>query len=444
MPGRRWRGAWRLAALGLAAAACESRPAAENALLVTVDTLRADAIGPYGGPFPTPGFERLAREGLVIEGACTPTPSTGPAHASLLTGLHPWNHGILRNATPLGLDLPNLAVVARKAGFDTAAFVSSYVVTERFFGRGFRHFHFAPSKSWRYGGEVIGFWSRGEETTDAVLAWLAEPRQAPFLVWAHYFDPHSPYSPPPDFERPRDERIDLVGKSLPSGVESFRHLAALVRAYRGEVGYVDRQIERLLEGLDRLGLGGNTAVLVTSDHGEGLGDHGWLGHGRNLHDELVVVPLLARIPGRPGGRRLAGPAQLEDLMPTTLALLGLPIPEGLDGVDLSAWLAGEVGSSPRQAAVGQRASYPDLEPLFFERRWPDKWIGPPDGGGLAYRLDADPREAGSRPEPRPERLGKQLAAARERQAAEPALDEESRRALEALGYLGPGAEGIAE
>jgi choline-sulfatase len=424
-------------------AGCDTgAPTIRNAVLVSVDTLRADVLGPYGGPIPTPGFDALARQGVVVEGACTPTPSTGPAHASLLTGLHPWHHGILRNAWKLPEELPHLAAIAREGGLQTAAFVSSFVVDARFgFARGFDAYHFEPSQRRPYHGEVIGFWAPGEETTEAALDWLGEHGSEPFLLWIHYFDPHSPYDGKRGYRSP--EPVDLEGKTLPKDVKSWNHLAGLIEAYRGEVDTVDTQIKRLLRGLRALDLLDTTVLMVTSDHGEGLGDHGWLGHGRNLHDELVVVPLLVRAPGLEGGRRLRGPAQLEDLMPTLLAMLGLPAPDGIDGVDLSPWLRGEVGASPRDAVVGRRADYPEIPALFYQRRWPEKWIGELDTtSGGRYRLDADPREAKASPARIPELLQARVPAAVPA-GRQPALDAETRRALEALGYA-DGGGGVAE
>lgn len=443
LPSRMRRGRVAGTLLVVLALGCSGGPRVENVVLVTVDTLRADAIRPYGGGLRTPGFDALASKGVVVEGACTPTPSTGPAHASLFSGLHPWNHGVLLNGTPMGDDLPSLAVIAQQAGLATAAFVSSYIVDARWgFSRGFDHYHFEPSKKWRYHGEMIGFWDLGEETTDAALAWLRENHEEPFLVWIHYFDTHSPYGAPKPYRNPKRLRIDLTGKSLPHKVRSLEHLEGLIRAYYGEVAYVDAQISRLLDGLRGLGLLRKTALIVTADHGEGLGDHGWLGHGRNLHDELVVVPLLVRAPGIPPGRRLRGPAQLEDLMPTVLSLLGLPVPDGLDGVDLLPWLRGEVDESPRSAVVGRRAGYQKLPALFFQRRWPDKWIGEIGGDGQAYRLDADPRESSAVALPAPSILLDRIARARGTER-EQTLDEEARQALEALGYLDSEGGGIA-
>lgn len=157
-------------------------------VLVTVDTLRADHVGPYGGAVPTPAFETLAREGVLVDKAYTPTPTTSPAHASLLTGLHPWRHRVLENAVPLAPGFTTLAEILRGEGFDTAAFVSSYVLHARFgLDRGFDHYEFEPTESYAWRGEMTpGFWARGGATTERALRWLNR-RDAPgagrFFKW---------------------------------------------------------------------------------------------------------------------------------------------------------------------------------------------------------------------------------------------------------------------
>ncbi len=316
------------AALPLAAAAAPPGPVA-RIVLVTIDTLRADHVGAYGGPVPTPAIDALARDGVLLTEACTPTPSTGPAHASLFTGLHPWRHRVLDNAVPLPAELPRLATWMRSAGYSTAAFVSSYIVHERFgFGRGFEVYSFRPTEgyTWR-GRQRDRFWTRGEFVVDAAMGWITAHASERFFVWVHLFDPHSPYaSSRPAFASPRRRRFPSTRSASLRACATPRQLKALIRAYRGEVRYADAQVGRLVERLRSLGVLDETAIVVSSDHGEGLGDHGLLEHGANLHDELVRVPLVLRAPGLPQGRRLAGSAQLEDLAPTLLSLAGVPVP----------------------------------------------------------------------------------------------------------------------
>ena len=412
-------------------------PIARNVLLITVDTLRADHVGAYGGPVSTPAMDELASAGALLSQFCTPTPSTGPAHASLMTGLYPWKHGVLANAVPFTDEQPPvLATLAREAGVATAAFVSSYVLHGRWgFSRGFDSYHFDPSQESTWRGQRVGFWERGGKTTDSALRWLGEHRDERFMLWIHYFDPHGPYDPPPGFRRAPDEPVDLTGKSLPEGIRTPRQLAAMIRGYRGEVAYTDSQVGRLLDELRYLELLEETAVILTSDHGEGLGDHGELAHGKNLFDELVRIPLLIRAPGIEGGQRLEGPAQLEDLMPTVLSLLGLPIPEGIDGRDLLPWLSGRTDASPRSAVLGQRAPFRAMPLLFYQRDWPEKWIGELGLGGRAYGLENDPGESTGVPTDRVPPMLRGATDGMPHAKRRPALDEEARRALKALGYL---------
>jgi arylsulfatase A-like enzyme len=406
-------------------------------LLITVDTLRADCIGAYGGTVPTPAMDGLAAAGVTVSSASTPTPTTAPAHASLLTGLHPWRHGVVDNVMPLAEGTGTLATLAHGAGLATAAFVSSYILHPRFgFASGFDSYHFAPSEAARFRGrDHPGFWTRGAQTTDAALAWLDAHGDHPFFVWVHYFDPHDPYDPPPGFARPPGEPVPLEGKQLPRQLASFAQLADAIRGYRGDVAYTDAQVGRLVEGLRRLGLLDRTAIVLTADHGEGLGDHGLLGHGENLFEELLHVPLIVRAPGVPAGRRLEGTAQLEDVMPTVLELLAVPVPDGLDGRSLMPWLRGDAPRSPRELVVGRRKPYPQRPELYYERRGSSKWIGEPARGGAVFRLDADPRETRGEPAPTPPALAAALAVPGAAPRPAPVLDAESRRALEALGYL---------
>lgn len=413
----------------------------DSIVLVTIDTLRADHVGAYGGRTPTPALDHLAAQGVLLEQASTPVPSTGPAHVSLMSGQYPWRHGAMGNAVAIDPELVTLAQVFSGHGMRTAAFVSSYIVHPRFgFDRGFDSYRFEPTEGYDWRGKRRDrFWSRGESTMTAALDWIGHNRAEPFFVWIHLFDPHTPYQPPRGFELADDEPVDLTGKTVPRGVRDMNQLAQLNRSYRGEIRYADAQIGRLTDRLAQLGLDERTAVVVTADHGEGLGDHGLLQHGENVFDELVRVPLIVCAPGLPAGRRLAGPAQLEDLMPTMLSLVGAEAPESdtLDGVDLLPWLRGEAEFSPRSWAVGRRRPIRGRPDQFFARRWPEKWIGTGSGTGERYALDSDPTERAGLPgksAPREflQAVGEQRAI-RAQTAPEP--DPEVRRALEALGYI---------
>ena len=422
-----------------AAAVDEHR--ATSLVLITIDTLRADHVGVYGGPVATPYLDRLASQGVLVESAYTPTPSTGPAHVSLLTGLHLWRHRTLQNAVPLDPRLPTLADLLGQGGLETGAFVSSYILHRRFgFHQGFATYVFEPSEEYTWRGKLRPrFWTRGEETARAANRWLTKHAEQPFFLWVHFFDPHWPYRPPVGFRVPPKDPVKLKGKKLPrdQSVRGIRHLKDLIRSYRGEIAYVDAQVGKLLERLRLLGAEKRTAVILTSDHGEGLGDHGIMEHGHNVFEELVRVPLIVRAPGVPAGRRVSGPAQLEDLTPTILAILGVAPPSTLDGVDLLPWLRGEVDISPRTAIVGGRAANKGKNRVFYIREGSKKWIGPRDGPGLIYDLDGDPGESNpGESAAMPSRLAEifRLTEANGEGTATTPPDPETLRALQALGY----------
>jgi choline-sulfatase len=282
----------------LALLAATSSPG--NLLLVTIDTLRADHVGAYGdAKAQTAAFDRLAREGVLVEEAVAQVPQTRPSHASILTGRYPYEHGLRDNAAgPIAPGMPTLATVLKAAGYDTAAFIAAYPVSRSSgLDRGFDLYD-DPFETAVDGRTE----RRAQEVVDRALGWLGRPRGRPFLAWVHLFDPHAPYSPPKPFA------------SRFAG-----------RPYDGEVAYADSQVERLLTWLDSSGQRRSTLVVVTSDHGEGLGEHGEEEHGLLVYDSTLHVPLALSWPGHlPAGARARGQFRSVDLLPTLLDLLGVP------------------------------------------------------------------------------------------------------------------------
>jgi choline-sulfatase len=233
-------------------------------LLVTLDTTRADAIGPEQHNVETPSFNALAQHALRFRQAYTAVPQTLPAHLSLLTGLYPAGHGVHENARRLSDKQSVLAERLHAAGYHTAAFVSAFALARRFgTARGFEVWDedFGPNRAERTAGE----------TTDRALAYLQKHPTAPLFVWVHYYDPHFPYTPP----------------------EPFRTRYA-AQPYFGEVAYMDQQLGRLLAEFRKLG---DVAIILVGDHGEGLGDHGEQQHGNLLYQSTMHVPLLVAGPG---------------------------------------------------------------------------------------------------------------------------------------------------
>jgi arylsulfatase A-like enzyme len=394
------------AALAVLAVGCRGAQAPPNLVLVTVDTLRADHTTPYGyGRDTTPVLARLAREGVRVEQAYAPMATTGPSHAALLTSRYPVSLGYLRNGQRLDEAHLTLAERLREAGYRTSAAVSSFVLDKRLgFAQGFGTYDSrferarATATMERWEGLTVpaGFDRRADETTDVALAWLARRgRDRPFFLWIHYFDPHHPYAPP----APYDQRF----APPPAATGLPRRAVAL---YDGEIAFTDHQLGRLLDAIDAEGLAARTLVVVTADHGEGLMQHGHMGHGLHLYEEAVRVPLVFRWPGSlPAGTVVPGPVEHVDLVPTVLDLLGVPRGgEVIEGQSLAPALRGQGGTAgrdPRRTVFLQRRLY-DTDVVsgfhvkgekFAVRSGPWKYIeAPEEQTRELYDLRSDPGE----------------------------------------------------
>ena len=273
--------------------------------------------------------------------------------ASLLTSRMPSEHGVLRLRDRLDDRWPTLAEALGARGFATAGVVSHFLIGAAYgFDRGFGSYDESPVAGER---EVTG-----GRTTDAALAWLdRRPRDRPFFLFVHYFDPHYPYLHHPAYDFTRDYRGPLVpGLGIWDLLDARPRLSRadvdyLVGLYREEIAYTDAEIGRLLDRVTSLGLRESTLVVVTADHGEEFMRHGWIGHTRGLYDDMIHVPLLVSQPGRIPPRRLDTPVSLVDLLPTLLELSGGAAPAGVAGVSLAPLL------------LALRAE-PAVHPLFAE------------------------------------------------------------------------------
>lgn len=304
----------------------QGTPPIRNVVLITLDTTRADHLGVYGYSRPTsPNLDRLATQGVVFDHAISQASVTPVAHASLLTGLDPYHHGLRvlhgLEGNALAESQVTLAEVWGRRGGESAAFVSAYPAAAAFgLHQGFDVFdeEFAPaegpplvSPSGRVNTGLAQ--RRADVTTDAVLKWLdgrVDRRRALFL-WVHYFDPHDPFVLPPQrvldlFSTPGEERAER-----------------LIAVYDAELRFMDLQIGRLLAALSSRGYDQDSVVAVIADHGEGLGDHDWWSHGV-LYQEQIRVPFVLRAPGLASGTRVASLVRGIDLAPTLLEATGTP------------------------------------------------------------------------------------------------------------------------
>jgi arylsulfatase A-like enzyme len=348
--GRRLTALALLAAALLGSAACGSGgdgapPATgpQTVLLVTVDTLRADRVGCYGKrDAGTPALDGLAAGGARFEAAQSTAPLTLPAHASLLAGRTLPAHGVYDNGTfALPEAIPVVAEAFEKAGWATAAFVSSPVLARRYgLARGFAHYDDEIRKPQAQSGIVMFYDERaGTETVARALAWLAAQGDRPALLWVHLWEPHAPYTPPPPFAAryPDDP-------------------------YQGEVAAADAALAELLAGIERAGRRGRLLAIATADHGEGLGEHGEPTHGVYLYNATLQVPLVVSGPawGVRRGAAIAEPVSAADVAPTLLELAGLPPLPGADGYSLAAALTGK-GPLPERPGVLAESHLPQLE-----------------------------------------------------------------------------------
>ena len=414
-----------LFALAVAVPGCApaGRPAAPAAILVTLDTFRADHLGSGGHPQArTPHLDRLARRGLAWPDAVTGIPLTTPSHATILTGRSPRSHGVLKNRMRLPGSVPTLAGRLEAAGVRTGAVVSSGVVLgpEMGLDRGFASYEVVRPASQPASGE-------GAETTARASAWLAANGGPGSFLWVHYFDAHLPYLPPPPWDRLHDpdysgpwhctaEPVQTIFRDEPG--EAFdatdvRHLAAL---YLGEIGFLDRCVGGLVRAAEareaglrpRDGSGsgpaGRTVILVTADHGEGLWEHErYVGHDLLLYETALRVPMLlagaagAEVAGAGdaaagGGRLVSEPARTRDVAPTLLGLFGLEPDPGMEGRDL---LREPPPAGDDRQFVAESHPSREKAPSLYAMRTPTHKVvwKPRERRHEAYDLAADPGEA---------------------------------------------------
>jgi len=418
-----------------------------NVVLLVLDTLRADHLSIHGAADgATPTLDTLGREGVRFEAAWSASSWTLPGVASIMTGHLPSVHGAGAERLSLDRRIPTLAQILRSHGYRTGGFVAGpwckgefgfdagfdlyddelepttgKIVLARVVNRGARFLAGRQLLLGAAGRAGLHYKRRAEAVNREVFAWLDRLGSRPFFLFINYFDPHSPYDPPPGY-RPStrgqvDGNVDWWKHRHAAGEitltdEDRRHLLAL---YAGEIRYLDREVGRLIGKLRELGVLDDTIVVVTSDHGEAFLEHGQLTHGETLYQEEVRVPLIVRFPRAvPTDLAVRTPVQSFDLFPTVLALLGIPAPSGIHAVSLVDRWAVEK-SAPRRPVISQ---------VFRDRAWenpppgPDimalrdgswKYILEATGRQELYRLDAESGEVRNLAEAQPDEVARLAA-----------------------------------
>ncbi|NOZ93380.1 MAG: tetratricopeptide repeat protein, partial [Acidobacteria bacterium] len=414
-----------LAVALLPAAGCHRTPRARNLVIISLDTTRADHLGCYGmkGGV-TPAIDTLAAGGALLAHTTTPVPMTLPAHSSLLTGMIPPVTGVHDNFNyRLRDSAETLAEVLQGKGWQTAGFVSAFVLDHRFgLSQGFGTWddHFDNPVRTDFGTE-----RRGSETVDHAIRWLDSHGGKPFFIFLHLYDPHEPYDPPaPWASKFADD------------------------PYTGEIAYADQQVGRFLGALKAHGLDATTLIVLVGDHGEELGQHGEDTHSYFVYQPALHVPCIFHGPGIPPGTRLDGPTGLIDVVPTVCDLLDVPAPATVQGHDLANALRG------KNALEADRTLY--FESLTPTRYGANPLLGEIDGRwkyirttrSELYDLPTDPGEtanllAGRRDTVR--RLQRALnadtrLASLAATASHTATDREAAAKLQSLGYLASDVE----
>jgi arylsulfatase A-like enzyme/Tfp pilus assembly protein PilF len=404
----------------LSSSSIPAQSTAPNILLVTIDTLRADRLGAYGYAHArTPTLDALAAAGVRFADATAHAPLTYPSHASILTGRYPGAFGVrLNGMDPLPSSAVTIAERLKGAGYRTGATVASVVLDESYgLAQGFDEYDDSISGPVRETMAMAELQRRAAEVTPLAQKWI-QRQQGPWFLWVHYYDPHLPYEAPAPFDA-----------------------AAAGRPYDAEIAYVDAELAKLLKPLDR----SRTVIIVTSDHGEGLGDHGEADHGFFLYDATLRVPLIVAAPSIKGGV-VREQVRLIDVAPTIASFAELALDSG--GPDQGESLRPLLeGRARREVPISLAESwYPRLHFGWSELRsgrvgeW--KYIAAPKPE--LYDLRSDPAEMKNVVSTRDQvagRLAADLQKTTERfTQREPAKttqpDAATVQRLQALGYVG--------
>ena len=459
------------AVLSALLARCSGAPAGAkpNVLLITVDTLRLDRIGAYGGPpESTPSIDTLAGQGVRFASVQGPRGLTWPSLTTLLTGLQPRTHGVRANGAMLEEGFRTLPEVLRSAGWKTAGFLANMCDAPN---RGLDEFFCAwwektgpPPRRTRFQWASHEQAAWDESVTRHAIEFIGGRHERPFFAWVHYIDPHKPFDPVPEFAspivdgsfQPDDATLDAL--TLGPTPMTAAQRAQLFAIYDSQVKGVDAKIGRLLAALRDAGRENDTLVIFSADHGEELGDHAvYFHHLCSVYQQVLAVPLILRWPGQlPAGRVVEADAALVDATPTVLDLLGVPTALPFEGASRAGLARGTPGASGADATFSE---WSDRMVIVGEGKWRYIWnpkqvvpeclpftrsetVHFPVAAEELYDLESDPSQrsnvVASRPDRAAEMRGRACEFVTEKEFRRRNFDQvptEVRERLESLGYL---------
>jgi choline-sulfatase len=364
---------------------------APDVYLITIDTLRADHVGCYGyKQIETPALDALAADGIRFTEAFTHSPITNTSHITIMTGLLPSVHGVTDFGVPLSPQHLTTAELLKKQGYQTAAFIGAVILDSNTLApgldRGFDFYDNFPKSDSKdaEGNNTEGKkgerWGRverrGMEVVEHAETWFDKHRTGPHFVWVHLYDPHDPYEPPPPFSEKYKDHL-----------------------YDGEIAYADSAVAHWIAFLKKAGVYDNAIIMVTGDHGEGLGEHGEETHGLFLYDSTLHIPLILKMPGAAHhGTVIDAQVRTTDILPTILSVTGVDAPAELNGEPLLPLIANQ--SAPSTRELFGETDYPlrwGWTPLRALRTEDAKFIKAPRPE--LYDLKADPKELKNRYSP---------------------------------------------
>ena len=435
-------------------------------ILITVDTLRADVLSSYDHQqsVSTPHIDQLARDGVLFTKAISPSPWTLPSVASIMTGLSPLVHMTVERLSKLPDSAKTLAEYMVDAGYFTSAIgYNRFLIPDFNLSQGFLEYNFFPKSSI---GNSLGvrllkrlFPKRlsNPDLTQLAIDWLESNYGKDFFLWIHYFDPHIPYSPPPDF-LPKGEPPSTIGTSFSEQVGEIRggyfvpsiaERKWIKDLYDGEVRYVDKNIGKLVDTLKRLNLYDRSLIIFTSDHGEEFWEHDGFEHGHTLYQELLSVPLIMKLPLSASKRQIGTVVSTNSIMPTILDLCGINYESDYLSVDS---LSPLLGPSPKVFKMKPIIStgllyYEDRESVIFDGLKYIRYFI--TNHEELYDLERDPEERISIAHSSPEKVEKARDILRESKKTAKKLrerhrlrtekqirfNEETRQELKSLGYI---------